>query len=129
MEDAEKQDEPIPYPSPPLPTSHLPAKYGSYHLLYKVDSQIIGISVIDILPKCVSSVYFIWDPNWAWASLGKLSALWEASLARRISEALGGGDGSGGWVYMGESSYLSRGGDSTDMHSVCTAQWNPKRED
>lgn len=96
------QDEPIPYPSPLPPSSPLPRQYGSYHLLYKVDARIIGISVIDILPSCVSSVYFIWDPDWAWASLGKLSALWEASLSRRIEEAFGNGRGGGGWVYMGE---------------------------
>lgn len=67
-------------------------------------------------------MYFIWDPDWAWASLGKLSALFEASLARRIAQAMEGdeqqiGEGMGkggvkasekevgkaGWVYMGES--------------------------
>ena len=96
------QDEPIPYPSPLPPSSPLPRHYGPYHLLYKVDAQLIGISVIDILPSCVSSVYFIWDPEWAWASLGKLSALWEVSLSRRIEETFRDGRGGGGWVYMGE---------------------------
>ena len=64
--------------------------------------------MIDILPKCVSSVYFIWDPDWAWASLGKLSAMWEASLARRISEALDVGcdQRRDGWVYMGKWDFL-----------------------
>ncbi|KAK6903712.1 hypothetical protein I203_107217 [Kwoniella mangroviensis CBS 8507] len=76
----------------------LPKTYGQYHLLYKVDTQIIGISVIDILPNCVSSVYFIWHPDWAWASLGKLSALYEISLARRMREK--GAQGME-WVYMG----------------------------
>lgn len=66
--------------------------------VFKANSKIIGISVIDILPNCVSSVYFIWDPDWAWSSLGKLSAMFEASLARRIAEQGGGG----GYVYMGE---------------------------
>ncbi|WWD00610.1 hypothetical protein V866_007545 [Kwoniella sp. B9012] len=76
----------------------LPKTYGQYHLLYKLDSQLIGISVIDILPNCVSSVYFIWHPDWAWASLGKLSALYEISLARRMREK--GAQGME-WVYMG----------------------------
>ncbi|WWD21514.1 hypothetical protein CI109_106000 [Kwoniella shandongensis] len=79
-------------------TDKLPDKYGAWHLLYKIDGRLIGISVIDILPSCLSSVYFIWDPDYAWASLGKLSALYEVSLAKRIHDA--GVDGMG-WVYMG----------------------------
>ncbi|ORX33890.1 arginine-tRNA-protein transferase [Kockovaella imperatae] len=76
----------------------LPSSYGSYHLLYLVDSVLIGISVIDILPSCVSSVYFIWNPDWAWASLGKWSAMREVALARDI-QAAGATDMK--WVYMG----------------------------
>lgn len=78
--------------------SGLPKTYGSYHLLYRVDSQLVGISVIDILPTCVSSVYFIWDPDWAWASLGKLSALYEIALVNDLAQA--GADMR--WLYMGE---------------------------
>jgi arginine-tRNA-protein transferase len=55
--------------------------------VYKVDNELIGISVIDILPCCVSSVYFIWNPKWAWASLGKLSALHEIALSVEMRKA------------------------------------------
>ncbi|GMK57891.1 hypothetical protein CspeluHIS016_0407250 [Cutaneotrichosporon spelunceum] len=79
-------------------TTGLPVEYGSYHLLYRVDEQLVGISVIDILPSCVSSVYFIWDPDWAWASLGKLSALYEIGLA--LDMAAAGAEGME-WLYMG----------------------------
>jgi len=51
--------EPIPYPSPP--PGHLPLSYGSYHQLYRLNGELVGIGVLDILPKCVSSVYFIYD--------------------------------------------------------------------
>lgn len=56
-----------------------------------------------MLPHCVSSVYFIWDPDWAWAALGKLSALYELGLVRRMAAA-----GAPGmrWLYMGECSLL-----------------------
>ncbi|WWC59491.1 uncharacterized protein I303_102047 [Kwoniella dejecticola CBS 10117] len=81
-----------------LQHGRLPRTYGQYHLLYKVDDVLIGISVIDILPSCVSSVYFIWHPDWAWASLGKLSALYEISLSRRMREK---GVKDMKWVYMG----------------------------
>jgi arginine-tRNA-protein transferase len=67
--------------------------------VYRVDGHLVGISVIDVLPHCVSSVYFIWDPDWAWASLGKLSALREVAMAREMAEA--GAQGMG-WLYMGE---------------------------
>ncbi|KAF9055236.1 hypothetical protein BDZ89DRAFT_1055831 [Hymenopellis radicata] len=77
--------EPIPYPA--TPPSHLPTHYGSYHQLYRLDGQLIALSIIDILPKCVSSVYFIYDKTWDKFSFGKLSALREASLAREIREA------------------------------------------
>jgi arginine-tRNA-protein transferase len=63
------------------------------------DGKLVGISVIDILPLCVSSVYFIWDSDYAWASLGKLSALRELALARDMRRA---GAEKMGWVYMGQ---------------------------
>ena len=67
-------------------------------IVYRVDGQLMGISVIDILPSCISSVYFIWDPDWAWASLGKWSAMREIALARDIR---GAGAEDMKWVYMG----------------------------
>ncbi|KAJ7129806.1 arginine-tRNA-protein transferase [Mycena epipterygia] len=76
---------PIPYPS--SPPAHLPTNYGSYHQLYKCDNKLFALGVIDILPNCVSSVYFIYDPEWEEFSLGKLSALREISLACEIQEA------------------------------------------
>jgi hypothetical protein len=62
---------------------------------------LIGISVIDILPHCISSVYFIWHPDWAWASLGKLSALHEIALAVEMNKA---GLEEMKFLYMGKSS-------------------------
>ncbi|WVO16555.1 hypothetical protein L204_104234 [Cryptococcus depauperatus] len=77
----------------------LPRNYGAYHLHYRIDGKLVGISVLDIVPHGVSSVYFIWDPAWAWASLGKLSALYEVSLVKRLAEA-GAGQGMR-WAYLG----------------------------
>ncbi|KAJ7228778.1 arginine-tRNA-protein transferase [Mycena pura] len=103
---------PIPYPSPP--PSHLPVNYGSYHQLYRCDDKLIALGVIDILPNCVSSVYFMYDSvrvcphsspdlmafrkEWEEFSLGKLSALREVSLASEIQES---GVPEMGWLYMG----------------------------
>jgi arginine-tRNA-protein transferase len=65
---------------------------------------LIGISVIDILPYCISSVYFIWHPDWAWASLGKLSALHEIALSVEMNKA---GLEEMKYLYMGKSPSLT----------------------
>jgi arginine-tRNA-protein transferase len=64
---------PISYAKPP--PSHLPTHYGSYHQLYRLDGQLIAIGVLDILPACVSSVYFIYDKSWEEFSFGKVAEL------------------------------------------------------
>lgn len=78
-------NEPIPYPA--SAPDHLPSQYGSFHQMYRLDGALIALGVIDILPECVSSVYFMYDPKHDKYSLGKLSALREASLAREIYDA------------------------------------------
>ncbi|KAJ9121117.1 hypothetical protein QFC24_004790 [Naganishia onofrii] len=88
----------IPYHNPDLVAEHLPKHYGCFHQLHRVDGKLIAFSVLDILPGCVSSVYFVWDPDYAWASLGKLSALREAALAKEFHKA---GMTDMGWLYMG----------------------------
>ncbi|KAF9452451.1 hypothetical protein P691DRAFT_828461 [Macrolepiota fuliginosa MF-IS2] len=88
--------EEIPYPS--VPPGHLPRKYGSYHQLYRLDGNLIAVAVLDILPCCVSSVYFMYDKAWEEFSLGKLSAMREVSLAREIHEA---GISDMRYLYMG----------------------------
>jgi Arginine-tRNA-protein transferase, C terminus len=112
------QASPIPYAQPP--PNHLPTSYGSYHQLYRLDGQLIAIGVLDILPSCVSSVYFIYDQTWEEFSLGKvaepqlwvststhyayqLSALREVSLASEMHDA---GAPQMGFLYMGEDLQL-----------------------
>jgi len=45
------------------------------------------MAVLDILPNCVSSVYFMYDKKWEKHSLGKLSAMHEACLAKEMHDA------------------------------------------
>ncbi|KAK7695493.1 hypothetical protein QCA50_000129 [Cerrena zonata] len=77
--------EAIPYPG--TKPDHLPSEYGSYHQLYRLDGELIAMGIIDILPHCVSSVYFMYNSTWERFSLGRLSALREISLAREIHDA------------------------------------------
>ena len=39
--------------------------------------MLVAVGVVDILPSCLSSKYFFWDPDLAHLSLGRLSALKE----------------------------------------------------
>ncbi|KAK6121892.1 hypothetical protein DH2020_044366 [Rehmannia glutinosa] len=54
-----------------------PCGFGSFHQQYVVDGKLIAVGVVDILPKCLSSKYLFWDPDFAYLSLGKYSALEE----------------------------------------------------
>lgn len=49
--------------------------YGSFHQQYLLDGKLIGVGVLDILPHCVSSKYFFYDPDYEFLSLGTYSAL------------------------------------------------------
>ncbi len=49
--------------------------YGSFHQQYILNGKIIAVGVIDILDKCVSSVYFFYDPFYSFLNLGTYSAL------------------------------------------------------
>ena len=40
--------------------------------MYRLDGKLIAMAVLDILPNCVSSVYFMYDSAWGKFSLGKV---------------------------------------------------------
>lgn len=60
---------------------------GAFHQLYYLDGKLLAIGVIDLLPDTVSSVYFIWDPDYAHLGLGKIGALFEIALARNTNRS------------------------------------------
>ncbi|KAK9883144.1 hypothetical protein WA026_001342 [Henosepilachna vigintioctopunctata] len=62
--------------------------YGSYHQQYWLDDKLIAVGVIDILPKCVSAVYFFYDPDYRELTLGTFGALKEIQLARELYPTL-----------------------------------------
>ncbi|KAI9179403.1 Arginyl-tRNA--protein transferase 1 [Blastocladiella emersonii ATCC 22665] len=82
------------------PTSPLP-EFGTFHLNYYLDDVLIAVSVIDLLPWCVSSVYLFYDPRFHWLSLGKLSALVELVLARDEAAARARAQADPMFLYMG----------------------------
>ncbi|XP_017035721.1 arginyl-tRNA--protein transferase 1 isoform X2 [Drosophila kikkawai] len=62
--------------------------YGSFHQQYWLDDQLIAVGVIDILPACVSSVYFFYDPDYSFLSLGTYGSLREIDLVQTIAESV-----------------------------------------
>ncbi|KAF9183158.1 Arginyl-tRNA--protein transferase 1 [Haplosporangium sp. Z 11] len=58
--------------------------HGTYHQCYYIDNKLIAVAVLDILPRCVSSDYFYYDPSLSSLSLGKYSTLREIALVQEI---------------------------------------------
>jgi arginine-tRNA-protein transferase len=56
-------------------------KLGSYHQCYRLDGRLVAIGVLDLLPRAVSAVYFMYHEDIHKWGPGKLSALRETSLA------------------------------------------------
>ncbi|ELT94595.1 hypothetical protein CAPTEDRAFT_178555 [Capitella teleta] len=61
-----------------------PDGYGSFHQQYLVNGKIIAVGVIDVLPRCISSVYLYYDPDYHFLSLGTYTALQELSYTRHL---------------------------------------------
>ena len=49
------------------------------------EGKLIAVSMIDLLPSCVNSSYFIWDPDYKYLRLGIVSALFEIEWVRSLS--------------------------------------------
>ncbi|KAJ3072020.1 Arginyl-tRNA--protein transferase 1 [Podochytrium sp. JEL0797] len=65
--------------------------YGSFHQKYYLNGTLIAVSVVDILPSCVSAVYFMYDPASPLVkslSMGVYSGLRECALAKQFSHVL-----------------------------------------
>ncbi|KAF1811203.1 arginine-tRNA-protein transferas-like protein 1 [Eremomyces bilateralis CBS 781.70] len=87
---------PLKAPSTSHPASHSgdqhslaskPAqRLGSYHACYWVDGRLIALGVLDFLPQGISSVYFLYHPDFSKWSLGKVGALRE--IAMTLEEGL-----------------------------------------
>ncbi|KAL5964328.1 Arginyl-tRNA--protein transferase 1 [Taenia solium] len=74
-------------------------KFGTYHQQYWLDGhKLIAVGVVDLLPGCLSSVYFFNDPRYSWLNLGTFSALWfvnvdlemEIAYVRNLQRTYGG---------------------------------------
>nr|CAG4648657.1 EOG090X06AF [Polyphemus pediculus] len=71
--------------------------YGSFHQQYWLAGKLIAVGVVDILPSCVSSVYFFYNPDYNHLSLGTYASLREIALVRHLHETCP----SISWYYLG----------------------------
>ncbi|CAL3972546.1 unnamed protein product [Diplocarpon coronariae] len=69
-------------PIPRVETAVDGQKLGSYHQCYRLDGKLVAIGVLDLLPQCVSAVYFMYDESVHQHAFGKLGALREIALAK-----------------------------------------------
>ncbi|CAL8078011.1 unnamed protein product [Calicophoron daubneyi] len=80
----------VPDTRQPESASILAPSFGSYHQQYWLDGKnLIAVGVIDLLPKCLSSVYFFYDPAYAFLNLGTYSALREIAFVRELIRSYG----------------------------------------
>lgn len=95
-----------PFPDPEHEKASL---YGIYHHEYRCKfsanlqpdrGRLIAVGVIDLLPMCVSSVYFFYDPDYSAWELGKISAMAEIGLAQQLHKK----HSSLCWYYLGKLS-------------------------
>ncbi|PWN21637.1 hypothetical protein BCV69DRAFT_282356 [Microstroma glucosiphilum] len=73
--------------------------FGLYHLEWRLDDELVAVSVLDLLPHCLSSVYFFYDPKHEKLQLGKISVLREVALLERIRAKPGMEEVK--WYYLG----------------------------
>ncbi|KAL3141258.1 hypothetical protein ABBQ38_003596 [Trebouxia sp. C0009 RCD-2024] len=80
-------ESPFPWTSPDACPSGKcpPCGMGTFHQQYWLDGKLIAVGVLDVLPSCLSSVYFFWDNDYAALAPGKFSALKEAEWVREAA--------------------------------------------
>ncbi|MBN2815382.1 MAG: arginyltransferase [Campylobacterales bacterium] len=63
-----------------------------YEILYYDNERLIAVDLIDILEDGISSIYFYYDPDYAYLSLGKLSLYNQIQYAKETQKK---------WIYLG----------------------------
>ena len=74
-----------------LKTKHpelYPDFYGTYNLIHRLDGKIIAVTVIDILPNYLNSLYCYYDPDFSFLDLGVYTAIREIEYAKSFNELI-----------------------------------------
>lgn len=59
------------------------AQHYGYEFLYFVDSQLVGVGLVDIIEQSISAVYFFYDHNFEHLSLGTFNILTQLKIAQQ----------------------------------------------
>lgn len=68
----------------PLEPQEEPRPLGTYHMKYYLDGELIMLSLIDILPEYLVSIYFIYDPDIRFLQPGIYTCIQEIALIQRL---------------------------------------------
>ena len=65
-----------------------PKYYGSYNLIHRIDGKIIAVTVIDILPNYLESLYCYYDTDFSFLDLGVVTAIREIEFMKSFQELI-----------------------------------------
>jgi len=60
---------------------------GSFHIKYYLEKKLIAVGVLDITPTCMQSIYFFYDPEYSYLSLGVIGVLKEIEYMKKMQVA------------------------------------------
>jgi arginine-tRNA-protein transferase len=63
-----------------------PKYRGGYHMLHRIDGELIAVGVLDYTTEALSSVYLFYDPKFEFLNLGTYCALREIEYCRMIQK-------------------------------------------
>ena len=65
-----------------------PQYYGTYNLIHRIDGKIIAVTVIDLLPNSVESVYCYYDPDFSFLDLGVFTVIREIEYMKSFQNLI-----------------------------------------
>ena len=65
-----------------------PEYYGTYNLVHRIDGKIIAVTVIDIMPKSLESVYCYYDPDYSFLDLGVFTVIREIEYLKSFQNLI-----------------------------------------
>ena len=57
-------------------------------MIHRIDGKIIGVGIWDVLPHCLSSVYFYYDTDYSFLDLGIFSAIREIEYVKSFNSLI-----------------------------------------
>ena len=65
-----------------------PEFYGTYNLIHRIDNKIVAVTVIDILPHLLISVYCYYDPDLSFLDLGVFTVIREIEYMKSFNSLI-----------------------------------------